>query len=150
MDLRILALLSVLVTALVQPAKADDQADVVAANKAVEDSFSRLDIAAIEGTWDHNESVSVIHPSSKSPVIGWQTVQKTYADHPARYNDFVVAMENPHVTVSGNAAWVIGIEKVYAHRKNGDLLDIAALTTNIFQKHDGKWLLVHHHASRMP
>jgi ketosteroid isomerase-like protein len=133
-----------------QSAKADDQSDVLAANKTVEESFSKLDVTAIENTWDHSDGVSVIHPSSKGPVIGWQAVQKTYADHPARYQDFNVTMESPHVTISGNAAWVIGTEKVHAHRKNGDLLDIAALTTNIFQKRDGKWLLVHHHASRTP
>lgn len=144
------ALLTLFLTIAAPMAKADDQSDVLAANKGVEDSFSKLDIASIEGTWRHDENVSVIHPSSKSPVVGWQAVQKTYADHPARYNDFKVSMENPHVTVSGDIAWTVGIEKVYAHRKNGELLDISALTTNIFQKFDGKWLLVHHHASRLP
>ena len=54
------------------------------------------------------------------------------------------------LTVKDNVAWVVGIEKVYAHRANGDLLDISALATNIFERRSGKWLLVHHHASRMP
>jgi ketosteroid isomerase-like protein len=150
MSLPQFALLTLLITASMQSAKADDQSDVLAANKTVEESFSKLDVTAIENTWDHSDGASVIHPSSKNPVIGWQAVQKTYADHPARYQDFKVTMESPHVTISGNTAWVIGTERVLAHRKNGDLLDIAALTTNIFQKRDGKWLLVHHHASRMP
>lgn len=150
MSLKKVALLALLLTTAAHTAKADDQSDVLAANKAVEDAFSKLDIASIEGTWHHGENVSVIHPSSKSPIVGWQAVQKTYADHPARYNDFKIGMETPHVAVSGNTAWTVGIEKVYAHRKNGELLDISALTTNIFQKLDGKWLLVHHHASRLP
>ena len=131
-------------------ARANDKADVLAANTQVEQAFSKLDVKAIEATWAQDGSVSVIHPSSKVPVLGWEAVQKSYADHPVRYKDFSVVMDNPQVTVNGNVAWVVGIEKVYAHRANGDVLDISALTTNIFEKRSGKWLLVHHHASRMP
>lgn len=131
-------------------ARADDKADVLAANTQVEQAFSKLDVKAIEASWAQDGSVSVIHPSSKAPILGWEAVQKTYADHPVRYKDFSVAMNNPQVTTNGNVAWVIGIEKVYAHRANGDVLDISALTTNIFEKRGDKWLLVHHHASRMP
>lgn len=131
-------------------ARADDRADVLAANAQVEQAFSKLDVKAIEATWAQDGSVSVIHPSSKVPILGWEAVQKTYADHPVRYKDFSVAMNNPQVTTNGNVAWVIGIEKVYAHRANGDVLDISALATNIFEKRGDKWLLVHHHASRMP
>jgi ketosteroid isomerase-like protein len=131
-------------------ARADDKADVLAANTQVEQAFSKLDVKAIEATWAQDGSVSVIHPASKAPLLGWEAVQKSYADHPVRYKDFSVVMDNPQIAINGNIAWVVGVEKVYAHRANGDVLDISALATNIFEKRSGKWLLVHHHASRMP
>ncbi|WFU18724.1 nuclear transport factor 2 family protein [Bradyrhizobium sp. CB3481] len=131
-------------------ARADDKADVLAANTQVEQAFSKLHVRAIEATWAQDGSVSVIHPASKVPILGWEAVQKSYADHPGRYKDFSVVMDNPQITINGNVAWVVGIEKVYAHRANGDVLDISALATNIFEKRSNKWLLVHHHASRMP
>lgn len=131
-------------------ARADDQADVLAANTQVEQTFSKLDVKAIEATWAQDGSVSVIHPASKAPLLGWEAVQKSYADHPVRYKDFSVVMDNPQIAINGNIAWVVGVEKVYARRANGDVLDISALATNIFEKRSGKWLLVHHHASRMP
>lgn len=131
-------------------ARADDKADVLAANTQVEQAFSKLDVKAIEATWAQDGSVSVIHPASKAPLLGWEAVQKSYADHPLRYKDFSVVMDNPHIEINGNIAWVVGVEKVYAHRANGDVLDISALATNIFEKRSDKWLLVHHHASRMP
>lgn len=131
-------------------ARADDKADVLAANTQVEQAFSKLDVKAIEATWTQDGSVSVIHPASKAPILGWEAVQKSYADHPVRYKDFSVVMDNPQIAINGNIAWVVGVEKVYAHRANGDVLDISALATNIFEKRSGKWLLVHHHASRMP
>lgn len=131
-------------------ARADDKADVLAANTQVEQAFSKLDVKAIEATWAQDGSASVIHPASKAPILGWEAVQKSYADHPARYKDFSVVMDNPQIAINGNVAWVVGVEKVYAHRANGDVLDISALATNIFEKRGDKWLLVHHHASRMP
>lgn len=131
-------------------ARADDKADVLAANTQVEQAFSKLDVKAIEATWAQDGSVSVIHPASKAPLLGWEAVQKSYADHPVRYKDFSVVMDNPQIAINGNIAWVVGVEKVYAHRANGDVLDISALATNIFEKRSDKWLLVHHHASRMP
>jgi ketosteroid isomerase-like protein len=131
-------------------ARADDETDVLAANTQVELAFTKLDVKAIEATWAQDGSVSVIHPASKAPILGWEAVQKSYADHPVRYKDFSVVMDKPQVTIKGNIAWVVGIEKVYAHRANGDVLDISALATNIFEKRSSKWLLVHHHASRMP
>lgn len=131
-------------------ARADDKADVLAANTQVEQAFSKLDVKAIEATWAQDGSVSIIHPASKAPLLGWEAVQKSYADHPVRYKDFSVAMDNPQIAINGNIAWVVGVEKVYAHRANGDVLDISALATNIFEKRSDKWLLVHHHASRMP
>lgn len=131
-------------------AMADDKADVLAASRAVQESFSKLDVAAIESTWSHNSAASVIHPSSKTPVVGWEAVQKSYAAFPSRYKDFTVTMDNPEVTVNGNVAWVVGIETVRAHRSNGEPFNISALATDIYEKRDGKWLLVHHHANRVP
>jgi ketosteroid isomerase-like protein len=131
-------------------ARADDKADLLAANTQVEEAFSKLDVKAIEATWSQDGSVSVIHPASKAPLLGWEAVENGYADHPVRYKDFSVVMDNPQIAINGNIAWIVGVEKVYAHRANGDVLDISALATNIFEKRSGKWLLVHHHASRMP
>src|SRR3954462_10270942 len=121
-------------------ARADDKADVLAANTQVEQAFTKLDVKAIEATWAQDGSVSVIHPASKAPILGWEAVQKSYEDHPVRYKDFSVVMDNPQVTGNDNVAWVVGIEKVYAHRANVDLLDISALATNMFEKRSGKWL----------
>lgn len=58
-------------------ARADDKADVLAANTQVEQAFSKLDVKAIEATWAQDGSVSVIHPASKAPILGWvmQTIR---------------------------------------------------------------------------
>jgi ketosteroid isomerase-like protein len=129
---------------------ADDVADVVAANKSYEQAFSSLDIKAIDAAWAHDADVTVIHPSSKLVLIGWDAVRKSYADQPARHKDFSVAMDSPHVTVSSNVGLVVGVEKVHTVLTNGEVADLSIMATSVYEKRDGKWLLVHHHGSRMP
>jgi len=129
---------------------ADDAEDVLAANKAYEHAFSKLDIKAIEAGWAHDPSVSVIHPSSKAVLVGWDAVRKSYADQPLRHTDFSVAMDNPTITVRENIAWVVGIEKVHTVLTNGEVADLSVSATSIFEKRSGAWLMVHHHGSRTP
>ena len=83
-------------------------------------SFSSLDIKSLEAAWAHDSTVTVIHPSSKAILVGWDAVRKSYADQPSRHKEFSVAMENPATTVRNNIAWVIGIEKIHTVLTNGN------------------------------
>jgi ketosteroid isomerase-like protein len=132
-------------------AYADDRADVLAANQAVDAAFSKLDIKAFDSLWAHDDSVTTIHPSSKTVVVGWTAVRKSWAEGTlSRYKEISVAMESPNISVANNVALVVGIEKVRGTRANGDVAEFSALTTNVYEKRNGHWLMVHHHASRMP
>jgi hypothetical protein len=43
---------------------------------------------------------------------------------------------------------VAGIEKIGGKMKDGKEFAWKALGTNIYEKRDGRWLMVHHHASK--
>jgi len=132
-------------------AHADDRADVLAANQAVSAAFSTLDIKTFDPLWAHDNDVTIIHPVSKAVLVGWEAVRKSWAEGTlTRYKEISVSMDNPNITVTNNVALVVGIEKVRGTRVNGDAAEFSALTTNVFEKRDGRWLIVHHHASRMP
>ncbi len=132
-------------------ARADDKAEVLAANRAVSAAFSTLDIKAFDPLWAHDDSVTIIHPVSKAVLVGWEAVRKSWADGTlSRYKEITIAMDDPSISVSNNVALVVGIEKVRGIRVNGDAAEFSALTTNVYEKRNGHWLMVHHHASRMP
>ncbi len=131
-------------------AVADDKSDVLAANNEYLRAFSSLDIKAVEAVWAHDGNVTVIHPFSKTPAVGWDAVRKSWEEAISRSIEFSITMDNPHVSVGNNAAWVVGIENVRAHRKSGQTEEFSSLATNIYEKRDGRWLMVHHHGSRMP
>jgi hypothetical protein len=43
---------------------------------------------------------------------------------------------------------VTGIEKIGGKMKDGKEFALKALGTNIYEKRNGRWLMVHHHASK--
>ena len=134
------------------PAWADDHADVLAANRAFDRALSERNIATLEPLWAHDGTATIIHPSSKVPLAGWEAVRKSWAEGAlARFSELSVSMDAPHVHVIGNTAVVVGIEIVRGKRaNNGEGVEFSALTTNVYEKRNGRWLMVHHHGSRVP
>src|SRR4051794_5479667 len=133
-------------------AQADDKTDVVTANQAFDNAVSKRDINAVEALWAHDNNVSIIQPSSKEPLVGWDAVRKSWAEGTfARFSDIQLSLSNPRVRVDGNTATVVGTERFQGKRAdNGQTVEFQAVTTNVFEKRDGRWLMTHHHASRVP
>jgi ketosteroid isomerase-like protein len=82
-------------------------------------------------------------------AVGWQAVLDSWKAVPFdAFSELSVVMSDPVVTVSGPVARVVGFEKVRGRMKDGQDFAWTALGTNIYEKRDGKWLIVHHHASK--
>ena len=140
-----LVLVSILIGA---AANADDRDDVLEANKAFSAAFSTRKIGSMDPLWVHDDGVTIIHPSSKTVLVGWDAVRKSWAE--ARNTEVSLTMDSPAVSVTNNVGWVVGVEKYHARRPSGEVVDSLILTTNVYEKRDGRWLMVHHHGSLMP
>lgn len=125
--------------------------DVTAANAAFDAALSRRDLAAVEGMWVQDERVTAAHPRDREPVQGWVAVRKTWADTFARFSELSVAMPKPTIRLMGDTADVVGLENVRGRRaSDGSAVSFDAMTTNVFERRGGRWLMVHHHATMMP
>ena len=125
-------------------------ARVVAANAAFDAALSRRDMTAIDAAWAHEGTVTAMHPSSKTPVIGWEAVRKSWEGVIANFPELSVVLSGPQVRVSGSAAFVVGVETIRGRRPDGGQVEFLALTTNVYERRGDRWLLVHHQASRAP
>lgn len=132
------------------PALADDQSDVRAANDAFEQAFSRRDLAGIEAAWAHDGSVTTLHPISKAVVVGWSDVRQSWEATLQRWSEVSATMDGAQIGTANSVGWVVGIERVRGRRPNGEQAEVVALTTNIFEKRGDRWVMVHHHGSRLP
>ena len=122
--------------------------------KAVEAAFyaalSARDIHAMENVWAREPYIVAVHPVSKMPNIGWAAVRKSFEAVFDRYSELSVSPKEPHLHIEQGVAWDVGSESVRGRLKNGDSVSFTNLMTNIFEKQGDHWVMVEHHASRMP
>jgi len=81
-------------------------------------------------------------------TVGWDKIGKGFNGLLETYPELTASME-PHIKIVEVVAWATGIEQVQRKDKAGTTSSAKNLVTNIFQKQDGHWLMVHHHASRI-
>jgi ketosteroid isomerase-like protein len=117
---------------------------VKAANQAFYVALSTGDVAAMQKVWSSDPDITNIGPASKAIAVGWGAIGKLSG------RTLKAAMDQPRIKVVGTIAWVSGVEETQRKDETGTPVSNAYLATNIFQKQDGRWLMVHHHASRMP
>lgn len=127
------------------------EAEVNAVAEALHAGLGSLDTAKIEPLWAHDASVVLINPNEKSFSVGWEAVKADWDAFPGRYADLkVTQVAGPFVTVKGDVAWRSGIASSSGHLKSGAEFDALVVESDIFEKRDGKWLLVSHIAQRAP
>ena len=126
--------------------------DEHAVRLANDDFYKALAAGSIDGisaACAHDDDVTALHEASKEVAIGWPAVLDTWKAIPFdAFSQLSVVMPNPAIKVSGLIARVAGLEDVKGKMKDGKEFAWTGLGTNIYEKRDGKWLMVHHHASK--
>jgi ketosteroid isomerase-like protein len=93
-------------------------------------------------------NVVVWDPTSRRPLLGWGAVAahrdaadlRIYLTNKQRRGDV-------HAWRNGDMAWVTFAFSARATRRDGDRFEVVGRQTDVFQKRDGEWLIVHEHAS---
>ena len=116
--------------------------------------LSALDAVAMEMVWAHEPYVTSIGPANKAVTTGWVALQDGYKTFMARMAPTITQVMNKPVDTqvfNGNVAWVVGRE-TYKRTKMKDGTSNAGenFMTNVFEKKEGRWLMVSHHAQRVP
>jgi ketosteroid isomerase-like protein len=98
--------------------------------------------------FDEDIEPLVFEPTSRRPLLGWTGVG-AYRDAP----DLRIYLTNKksrgdvRVWKSGDWAWTTFTFTARATRRNGDRFQVVGRQTEVFQRIDGGWLIVHEHAS---
>jgi len=126
-----------------------DDAAVLAANEAFYKALSAGSVGGISEACAQDDDVTVLHEASKAVAVGWPAVLETWKAVPFdAFSQLSVVMSGAVVKVKGHLAWVAGLEKIRGKLKDGADVSFTALGTNIYENRDGRWLIVHHHASK--
>lgn len=149
----------------------DDCGAVLLCNLGFYEAFSLQDAEAMRNVWWNSPSVICIHPSHP-PLIGSNAVLESFTQifengmkggvvrvggmgiAAASGGVFMTPTNFRGLSVRGTTASLVCDEEVYSKGSAGEsssrVLVNKLLTTNVFRKIGGKWMMTHRHASWHP
>lgn len=133
-------------TQLAQAQPAADVAAVTAANTAFYAALNARDAAAMGKLYAHTNYVAVVGPRSTSVLVGWPAVEGWAKSLPTIFETLDSKATSPHVRVTGNMVWVMATEHATGKLKSGAAFEWDLISTNVYEKIGGRWLMVSHHA----
>ena len=104
----------------------------------------------MQKVWSSDPDTQNIGPRDKAFTVGWDRMQTGFGRLFDNFPELKVTMADPQIKIAGAVAWATGIEQGQRKDKTGATTGGHNVVTNIFQKQDGRWLMVHHHASLIP
>jgi ketosteroid isomerase-like protein len=130
---------------------AADTDDVAAASQGFYAALSVIDDgSAMSEVWAQTPYVTFVGPRSKSPIVGWDAQKNYWVNANKLFAKRDVTLSEQHLHVDGNLAWEVGQESADVELADGTARKTDNLVTNVFEKIDGKWLMVSHQAQPIP
>ena len=121
--------------------------EVEQANEAFYRAFESLDIKKMDEVWAAEDYVTCIHPGW-SLRSGWPTVRDSWVMIFNNTFTMRVRLSEIMVQVAGDVAWVLCMENITnSPEGEGDGQESRVLATNLYERHQGRWLMIHHHGS---
>jgi ketosteroid isomerase-like protein len=108
------------------------------------------DGSAMERVWARVPYATYVGPQSKSIILGWDAQKQYWNDFNKRFLQRTVSLVDTHIHVNGNLAWEIGVETGQARLADGTIRSVDWIATNVYEKIDGRWLVVSHHVQPRP
>jgi ketosteroid isomerase-like protein len=135
--------------ALAQKEAGDD--GVRAASKAFYAALAVLDDGtAMSKVWAQKPYVTLIGPRSKAIIVGWDAHKKYWLENNKAFEERKVSLAESHIHINGNLAWEMGLETGNVKLKNGTASKTDNFVTSVYERIDGRWLKVSHHAQPRP
>jgi len=122
-----------------------DEEEVLSANRTFYAALHSLDLSQMAQVWSHEDWIRCMHPGWDL-LVGWDEVQGSWQEIFNSTDQMMVSISRTLVHVAGDVAWVSCLENVttaFQNEFNSALVE----ATNIFQRRQGRWVLVHHHTT---
>lgn len=126
-----------------QQKQTDSKLAVEDANARFYDAFRSGNIKSMEEIWGHGDHVQVVHPASNI-IAGREAVMESWAQimKGIRPRAFNISIQDVRVYATETHGTVTCTEIMDADESRG-----RCAATNLYEKQNGKWVIVHHHGS---
>lgn len=101
------------------------------------------DASPLAEVWSHSPTVTTMHPIGGREV-GWDAVRGSFEQVAKLSSDGQIGLKDQRIQVVGDMAYEVAIEQ--GHLKiSGHSVTLEHRVTNIYQRVNGAWKIVHHH-----
>ncbi len=122
--------------------------EVVAANEGFYQAFNQQNLNQMERLWLDVEQSVCIHPGW--PVLrGYESIVQSWKDIFENTDHMEIKPSEVSVVISGEVGWVSCQENLFSIHTAG-LQSSQVHATNLFQRKDGAWRMILHHAAAVP
>jgi ketosteroid isomerase-like protein len=115
------------------------------ANLAFYRAFESLDASKMREVWLRSARVQCTHPGW-CRLVGYEAVLNSWERIFESTFETSFELTGLEISVVGDFAWVVCTENIISHTYDG-ISRAQVEATNLFERHAGRWWLVHHHGS---
>ncbi len=119
--------------------------EVTRANQEFYTAFRSLDIASMDKIWAQKDYVTCIHPGW-TLRSGWPEVRDSWVLIFNNTFSMEFDLTDMQVQVAGDLGWVVCMENIVS-RQGETEQQSRILATNLYERLDGEWKMIHHHGS---
>ena len=122
-----------------------DRDAVLEANAAFYAAFESLDLKRMEEVWLREPYIKCVHPGW-GILVGWGPVMESWERIFSGTLEMRFTLTGVQAEVCGDLAWVVLTENIDSRHRDRKV-EAHVQATNLFERRDGRWFLVHHHGS---
>ncbi len=127
--------------------KLHDQNGVYQANEDFYHAFESLNIKEMEKVWAKGAYIQCIHPGW-GLLKGWDSVMASWRRIFDNTHEMHFLLSEIQIRTHESIGWLTVYENITS-RFGEEVVTGTVLSTNIFEKRSGGWLMIHHHGSNI-
>ncbi|MFY3740812.1 MAG: hypothetical protein HMLIMOIP_001256 [Candidatus Nitrosomirales archaeon] len=122
-----------------------DSEEVENINSKFYQAFESLSIDKMEEIWSHSDNTVCVHPGWDL-FTGWLAIRESWVRIFQNTQEIKFVITNTKTKIVKDIAIVVCLENI-ENVVDGEAIKFGVIATNIFERSNEKWLMVHHQGS---
>ena len=125
-----------------------DREQILEVNDIFYRALGTRDLELMKTIWVLEERAGCVHPGW-TILRGWENIYQSWENIFDPEDQVDINLSAVNVSINKNMAWLTCVQEMVYIKREPSMFNLSQ-STNIFEKRDGKWLMVVHHASPIP
>ena len=125
-----------------------DKEQILEVNDIFYRALGTRDLELMKTIWVLEERAGCVHPGW-TILRGWENIYQSWENIFDPEDQVDINLSAVNISINKNMAWLTCVQEMVYIKREPSMFNLSQ-STNIFEKRDGKWLMVVHHASPIP